>query len=129
MVPMADYGYIAKDGDIWIYTGVTSVNDDASNIGFIMVNQRTQEAHAFAVPGADENSAMAAAEGEVQEKGYKASFPSLINVDGTASYVMVLKDASGIVKLYSMVNVEQYNLVTTSSNLDDCFSKYRLLLK
>ena len=128
MVPMADYGYIAKDGDIWIYTGVTSVNDDASNIGFIMVNQRTQEAHAFAVPGADENSAMAAAEGEVQEKGYKASFPSLINVDGTATYVMVLKDASGIVKLYSMVNVEQYNLVTTSSNLDDCFSKYRLLI-
>ena len=41
---------------------------------------------------------------------------------------MVLKDASGIVKLYSMVNVEQYNLVTTSSNLDDCFAKYRLLI-
>ena len=128
MVPMADYGYIAKDGDIWIFTGVTSVNDDASNIGFIMINQRTQEAHSFSVAGADENSAMAAAEGEVQEKGYKASFPSLINVDGTATYVMVLKDASGIVKLYSMVNVEQYNLVTTSSNLDDCFAKYRLLV-
>lgn len=128
MVPMADYGYIAKDGDIWIYTGVTSVNDDASNIGFIMVNQRTREAHFFSVAGADENSAMAAAEGEVQEKGYKASFPSLINVDGNATYVMVLKDASGIVKLYSMVNVEQYNLVTTSTNLDDCFSKYRLLV-
>lgn len=128
MVPMADYGYIAKDGDIWIYTGVTSVNDDASNIGFIMVNERTGEAHFFSVAGADENSAMAAAEGEVQEKGYKASFPSLINVDGKATYVLVLKDASGIVKLYSMINVEQYNLVTTSSNLDECFAKYRLLV-
>lgn len=120
-----DFGYVAKDGDIWIYTGVTSVNDDASNIGFILVNERTSEAHYFSIAGADENSAMAAAEGEVQEKAYNASFPSLINVDGEPTYVMVLKDASGIVKLYAMVNVESYNIVTTASNLDDCFSQYR----
>lgn len=125
---VADYGYIAKDGDIWIYTGVTSVNDDASNIGFILVNQRTSEAHYYVIAGADENSAMSAAEGEVQEKGYKASFPSLINVDEEPTYVMVLKDSSGIVKLYAMVNVEQYNIVTTASNLDDCFKKYRKLI-
>lgn len=120
-----DFGYVAKDGDIWIYTGITSVNDDASNIGFILVNERTSEAHYFSIAGADENSAMAAAEGEVQEKSYRASFPSLINVDGEPTYVMVLKDASGIVKLYAMVNVESYNIVTTASNLDDCFAQYR----
>ncbi len=120
-----DFGYVAKDGDIWIYTGITSVNDDASNIGFILVNERTSEAHYFSIPGADENSAMAAAEGEVQEKGYHASFPSLINVDNEPTYVMVLKDASDIVKLYAMVNVESYNIVTTASNLDDCFRQYR----
>ncbi len=56
------------------YTGVTSVNDDASNIGFILVNERTSEAHYYSIAGADESSAMAAAEGEVQEKGYRASF-------------------------------------------------------
>ena len=123
-----DYGYVAKDGDIWIYTGVTSVNDDASNIGFIMVNERTAEAHYYVVAGADESSAMAAAEGEVQEKGYQASFPSLINVDDQPTYIMVLKDASGIVKLYAMVNVESYNMVTTAVSLDDCFAKYRTLL-
>ena len=123
-----DFGYIAKDGDIWIYTGVTSVNDDASNIGFILVNERTGDAHYYAIPGADENSAMSAAEGEVQEKGYQASFPSLINVDEKPTYVMVLKDASGIVKLYAMVNVEQYNIVTTASSLDACFEKYRALI-
>ncbi|MCR5677905.1 MAG: hypothetical protein K6G13_07750 [Agathobacter sp.] len=126
---VADYGYVAKDGDIWIYTGITSVNDDASNIGFILVNQRTSEAHYYSIAGADENSAMSAAEGEVQEKGYQASFPSLINVYDKPTYVMVLKDASGIVKLYAMVNVEQYNIVTTASNLDDCFSKYKKLVK
>lgn len=123
-----DYGYVAKDGDIWIYTGVTSVNDDASNIGFILVNERTAEAHYYVIAGADESSAMAAAEGEVQEKGYQASFPSLINVDDQPTYIMVLKDASGIVKLYAMVNVESYNMVTTAFGLDECFAKYRALL-
>lgn len=122
---VADYGYIAKDGDIWIYTGVTSVNDDASNIGFILVNQRTSEAHYFVIPGADENSAMNAAEGEVQEKRYEASFPSLVNIDNQPTYVMVLKDSNGIVKMYAMVNVEQYNIVTTANSLDECFEKYR----
>jgi hypothetical protein len=124
-VSMNDYGYISKDGDIWIYTGVTSVNDDSSNIGFIMVNERTAEAHYFSIAGADENSAMASAQGEVQEKGYTASFPSLINVDGQPTYVMVLKDSNGIVKLYAMVNVAQYNIVATSNSLDGCFASYR----
>lgn len=124
----ADYGYIAKEGDIWIYTGVTSVNEDASNIGFIMVNERTGEAHYFTIPGADETSAMNAAEGEVQEKGYRASFPSLINVKGTATYIMLLKDANDIVKMYAMVNVEQYNLVTTGETLEECYERYCRLI-
>lgn len=123
-----NYGYVAKDGDIWIYTGVTSVNDDASNIGFILANERTSEVHYYSIAGADESSAMSAAEGEVQEKGYQASFPSLINVDGQPTYIMVLKDASGIVKLYAMVNVESYNKVTTAASIDECFSKYRVLI-
>ena len=122
---MNDYGYIAKDGDIWIYTGVTSVNDDSSNIGFIMVNERTSEAHYFSIAGADENSAMASAEGEVQEKGYNASFPSLINVNNQPTYVMLLKDSNGISKLFAMVNVEQYNIVATASTLDECFTSYQ----
>ncbi|MBE5902614.1 MAG: hypothetical protein E7280_12110 [Lachnospiraceae bacterium] len=119
-----DYGYIAKEGDIWIYTGVTSVNGDASNIGFIMVNERTGEAHYFSIPGADENSAMNSAEGEVQEKRYRASFPSLINVQGEATYIMLLKDANDIVKMYAMVNVEQYNLVTTGETITECYDAY-----
>ncbi len=49
----------------------------------------------------------------------------MINVDGQPTYIMVLKDASGIVKLYGMVNVESYNMVTTAASLDECFAKYR----
>lgn len=126
--PVSDYGYVAKDGDIWIYTGVTSVNGDSSNIGFLLANERTGEAHYYTIAGADEKSAMAAAEGEVQEKRYQASFPSLINVDGEPTYIMVMKDASGLVKLYAAVNVEQYNLVATASSQKDCIGKYRTLI-
>lgn len=127
-VPTSDYGYVSKDGDIWIYTGITSVNGDSSNIGFILGNERTGETHYYEIAGADEKSAMAAAEGEVQEKGYQASFPSLINVDGEPTYIMVLKDDSGLVKLYAAVNVEQYNLVATASRQEDCIEKYRALI-
>lgn len=127
-VPLNDYGYIVKSGDVWIYTGITSVNGDSSNIGFLMANERTGETHYYPVAGADEKSAMAAAEGEVQEKGYQASFPSLINVDGQPTYIMVLKDASGLVKLYAAVNVEQYNLVTTATTQAECIQKYRTLI-
>ncbi len=120
-----DYGYIAMDNDIWIYTGVTSVNSDASNIGFILANERTKEANFYTIAGADEASAQTAAEGEVQQYGYKASFPSLINIDGYATYIMVLKDSGGLVKMYAAVNAEQYNIVTTASTQKECIEKYK----
>ncbi|MBW9212587.1 MULTISPECIES: hypothetical protein [Terrabacteria group] len=125
----ADYGYVAKNGDIWVFTGVTSVNGDSSNIGFMMANERTGKTRFIMASGADEGSAMHSAEGEVQEKGYHASFPSLINVDGTPTYIMVLKDNSGLVKQYACVNVEQYNLVVTASNQKDVIDRYRRLMK
>lgn len=126
--PASDYGYVSKDGDIWIYTGVTSVNGDSSNIGFVLANERTGECHYYSIAGADEKSAMVAAEGEVQEKGYQASFPSLININGNPTYIMVLKDAGGLVKLYAAVNVEQYNLVTTAATQAECIAKYKALI-
>lgn len=123
-----DFGYKIIGDDVWVYTGVTSANGDQSNIGFVMMNQRTSEARYYQVSGAEEHSAMSAAEGEVQEKGYKASFPSLINVSGTPTYIMVLKDAGGLVKLYAMVNVEQYNIVATATSQTKVFEEYKTFL-
>lgn len=123
-----DFGYKIIGDDVWVYTGVTSANGDQSNIGFVMMNQRTSEARYYQVSGAEEHSAMSAAEGEVQEKGYKASFPSLINVSGAPTYIMVLKDAGGLVKLYAMVNVEQYNIVATATSQTKVFEEYKTLL-
>ena len=125
-----DFGYIVIDDDVWYFTGVTSaVANDKSNIGFILSNARTGEYKFYSVIGAEEHSAMAAAEGEVQEKGYVASFPSLVNISGQATYIMVLKDAAGLVKLYALVNVENYSIVATGATQADAMSAYKKLLR
>lgn len=123
-----DYGYIVIDDDVWYFTGVTSVTSDESNIGFIITNARTGEYRFYAVGGAEEYSAMGAAEGEVQEKGYVASFPSLVNIAGQATYIMVLKDTGGLVKLYALVNVENYGIVATGTTQAEAILAYRKTL-
>lgn len=124
-----DFGYIIIEDDVWFFTGVTSVSNDESNIGFIISNARTGEYKFYPVIGAEEYSAMKAAEGEVQEKGYVASFPSLINVSGNATYIMVLKDSGGLVKLYALVNVENYSIVATGSTQTEAKEAYLKLLQ
>jgi len=128
VVTTDDFGYKIIGNDVYIFTGVTSTSNDEANIGFILANSRTGEYKFFSVPGAEEYSAMSAAEGAVQQYRYQASFPSLINVGGEATYIMVLKDASGIVKMYSMVNVRNYNIVVTSTTQEDVFQKYKTAL-
>ena len=123
-----DYGYIVIGDDVWYFTGVTSVTSDESNIGFIISNARTGEYKYYPVVGAEEYGAMNAAEGIVQEKGYQASFPSLINVSGQATYIMVLKDASGYVRLYALVNVEHPSIVATAPKQDEAMKAYTALL-
>ncbi len=123
-----DYGYIVIGDDVWYFTGVTSVTSDESNIGFIITNARTGEYRFYEVGGAEEYSAMGAAEGEVQEKGYTASFPSLVNIAGQATYIMVLKDTGGLVKLYALVNVENYGIVATGTTQADAILAYRKTL-
>ncbi len=123
-----DFGYIVLEDDVWYFTGVTSVNSDESNIGFIITNARTGEYKFYPVVGAEEYSAMKAAEGEVQEKQYVASFPSLVNISGEATYIMVLKDSGGLVKLYALVNVENYGIVATGQTQSEAMNAYRRLL-
>ncbi|MBO5926235.1 MAG: hypothetical protein J6Q38_01575 [Clostridia bacterium] len=123
-----DFGYLILGDDVWYFTGVTSVNNDESNIGFILSNARTGEYKYYPVIGAEEYSAMGAAEGEVQEKGYKASFPALINVSGEATYIMVLKDDNGLVKLYALVNVKSYGIVATGTSQQKAMDAYKALL-
>ena len=123
-----DYGYITIEDDVWYFTGVTSVTADESNIGFIISNARTGEYIYYAVAGAEEYSAMNAAQGQVQNMGYKASFPSLVNISGEATYIMVLKDNNGYVKQFALVNVENVNIVAIGDTQEEAIKNYRELL-
>lgn len=125
-----DFGYIVIDDDVWYFTGVTSaVSNDKSNIGFILSNARTGEYKFYSVIGAEEHSAMAAAEGEIQEKGYVASFPSLVNIAGQPTYIMVLKNNAGIVERYALVNVQNYSLVAIGTTQAEAMAEYKKVLK
>jgi hypothetical protein len=122
------YNYIAMDDDVYVYTGITSVGGDQSNIGFILCNQRTKETKFFSCAGAEEFSAMSSAEGVVQHLNYSATFPLLLNISGQPTYFMSLKDDAELVKMYAMVNVQQYNIVATGTTVSECESNYIKLL-
>jgi hypothetical protein len=108
------YTYLVLDDDVYLYTGITSVSTDESNLGFVLINLRTKETRYYITPGAEEYSAMASAEGLVQEKGYIASFPLLINLNNKATYLLSLKDNAGLVKMYAFVDVADYQKVVVS---------------
>lgn len=124
------YNYIAKDDDVWMYTGVTSVTADQSIIGFVLINQRTKEAVFYSVTGGTENSAQLAAEGRVKDLGYTATFPLLLNIGGEPTYFLSLKDitnGSSIVQQYALINVKQYNNNKMGANgqvLGTCLANY-----
>ena len=123
------YNYIVKDDDVWVYTGVTSVSGDESNVGFVLMNQRTMESRYYACPGAEEFSAMDSAQGQVQHLGYVATFPLLLNVSGETTYFMALKDSAGLVKMYAMVNIAKYQNVAIGETVAECVKDYQNLLK
>lgn len=122
------YNYIAMDDDVWVYTGVTSVSGDQSNVGFVLINQRTRETRFYSVEGAIEDSAMSSAEGQVQNLGYKAAFPLLLNISDQPTYIVALKDDAGLVKKYGMVNVQKYQIVAIGDTVLECEEAYTKLM-
>ena len=123
------YNYLAANDDVYVYTGVTSAGSDESNIGFILTNQRTKQTTFYSIAGAEEFSAMNSAEGVVQHLNYSATFPLLLNISNQPTYFMALKDYAGLVKMYAMVNVQQYQIVATGASVEECQSNYYKLLR
>ena len=119
---------IYNDGNCYYYTGITSVGQDESLVGFTLTDTRTRETTMYRTSGATELAAMASAEGKVQQYGYKANLPYLLNVDGHATYFMTLKDSSGLVKQYALVNVSSYTNVAVGHSLQDALTEYRKIL-
>lgn len=115
---------IYNKGICYYYTGITSVGSDESLVGFTLTNTRTGETKMYKTAGATEEAGMKSAEGKVQQFGYKATFPYLINIQNEPTYFMTLKDSNGLVKQYAMVNVKNYNTVGVGDTLQAALNKY-----
>ena len=119
-----DYAYLQKDGHLWMYTGVTSVGNDESNVGFIYVDLQNKDVIYIVSAGAEEYSARASAEGAVQEKGYSAVFPTMVKIDDEPVYFMGLKDNAGLIKAYAFVSYKNYQKVGIGDTVNEALKSY-----
>lgn len=118
------YNYITIGSDIYLYTGITSATADSSNLGFILVNMRTRQVTNYQLASATETAAQESAEGEVQEKKYEATAPTLVKLSGKAYYLVSLKDDAGLVKSYALVDAEDYQQVTVNNDIEILISQF-----
>ena len=119
-----DYAYLQKDGHLWMYTGITSVGNDESNVGFIYVDLQNKNVIYIVSAGAEEYSARASAEGAVQEKGYTSVFPTMVNIEGEPVYFMGLKDNAGLIKAYAFVSYKNYQRVGIGSTVNEALKNF-----
>lgn len=120
---------VTASGQIGFFTGITSASSDESNLGFIIANCRTGEVKYYTCPGAEEASAQSSAQGLVQQYGYTASYPIIINVNGNETYFMTLKDSGRIVKKYALVNVRNYSIAVEADSISETITKYNKRLQ
>jgi len=115
---------ITNNGKMYYYTGVSSVGRDESLSGFTLIDTRTGHTTIYKISGATEKAGMTSAEGKVQQFRYNATYPTLINIQNEPTYFMALKDKKGLIKMYSMVNVRNYNIVGTGNTLQSTLNNY-----
>ncbi len=119
------YSYVYNDGSFYLYTGLTSIGADESIVGFTLTDMRTKETIFYRIGGATEFSAQNSAQGAVQDLGYRANWPILVNFEETPTYFMTLKDAEGLIKKYAYVNVKDYSVFGIGDSLQSAQSNYR----
>jgi len=117
-----------NDNNTYWYTGITSSGKDESIVGFILVNSRNKDAKWYKVAGATEDAAKRSAEGQVQEKSYRAGYPVLYNINGVATYIAPLKDKEGLLKMVSFISVENYNIVGVGPDIESALRTYQQTL-
>lgn len=118
------YNYVSIGGQVYVYSGMTSVGSDRSIVGFALINLRTKEAIFYEVGGADEYAAMSSAQGQVQHLNYQATFPVLLNIGNVPTYFIALKDQEGLVKMYSFVAVSNYDAVGVGESIQLALTDY-----
>lgn len=118
-----------NDDSCYLFTGLTSVGSDQSSIGFVLVDMVTKEPKLYRISGATEEAAQQSAEGKVQQFGYTAAFPLIVNMNGKPTYFMTLKDTEGLIKQYAYVSVEDYQTVGVGETISEAKLNYDKALR
>ncbi len=119
---------VYNEGRCYLFTGITSVGADESAIGFVMVDMVTKEPVMYQMAGATEYAAQGSAEGKVQQFGYYASFPVIVNMNGVPTYFMTLKDNDGLIKQYACVSVKDFLIVGVGESIVEAQQNYEKAL-
>lgn len=113
----------------YLFTGLTSVGQDSSTIGYVMVDMKDKTTRRYVMNGATENAAQSSAQGKVQHLGYQATFPLILNIGSEPTYFMSLKDREGLIKQYAMVSVTDYSVVGTGETISEAIRDYEQAMK
>ncbi len=115
---------IYNEGNCYLFTGLTSVGADESAMGFVMVDMVTKESKLYQLSGATETAAMRSAEGAVQQFGYRATSPIIINHNTIPTYFVTLKDNGGLIKQYAFVSVSDVTTVGIGDTISIALRDY-----
>lgn len=127
--PSEGHNIVYNNSECYLFTGLTSVGADDSAIGFIMVDMVTKKPIMYEMSGATEQAAQHSAEGRVQDLGYQATFPIILNIDNQPTYFMTLKDRIGLIKQYAFVSVTNYSTVGTGESVNAAMRDYESKLR
>ncbi|MEG2125840.1 MAG: hypothetical protein RRY14_08370, partial [Hydrogenoanaerobacterium sp.] len=83
----------------------------------------------YRISGATEMAAQQSAQGKVQQFGYQAAFPLIVNLNGSPTYFMTLKDAEGLIKQYAYVSVEDYQTVGVGESVSEARLSYEKAMR
>jgi hypothetical protein len=122
--------YINGEPHIWTgYQRSASSNDEVSTInpsvnGIVIASLKTGKISYYEVAGVSEAQAQAVAEGLVQEKGYKASFPVPIKCNDTRAMFMIMRDDNKNIVGYTLVSYDDYTKSAYATSIKDVVTKF-----
>ena len=122
------YNYVSIDDEIYVFTGIRPVSlDEGSTTGLLFMSTKTSQAIVLDLPGISLKTAETTSIGSIQEKNYIPTTPVLQNVGGYPSYVLSLKDQSGVIRAFSIVNYQDYTKSAVGNTLKEAEKQYLAL--
>lgn len=122
--------FINENGEVCFTMGLTPANEAKSNIGFILINSRTGKIKQYIADGIQESTAQSRVETLVQNYGYKATFPQVINIEGIPTYLMCLTGGDGLIQDIALACIStSSNATAYAPTLEDAIIKYKSALR